>query len=62
MNYRFKPNDFVWLKLNQGPLRIMVLERVEGKLFYRLDWESCGFNRILNTVSISEGALYEQGN
>jgi len=59
MNYKFKPNDFVLLKLNQGLLKIMILERVEGKLFYRLDWGSCGFNKILNTVSICEGALHE---
>jgi hypothetical protein len=58
MNYKFKPDELVLLKLNQRILRIRILERVEGRLFYRLDWGSCGFNKVLNTVAISEGALH----
>jgi|688.fasta_scaffold1017779_3 hypothetical protein len=59
--HKFKPDDIVMLKLKErGPMEIRILERVEGKPFYRLDWGSCGFNKILNTVAISESALNGQ--
>jgi hypothetical protein len=59
--HKFKPNDIVMLKLKErGPMEIRILEQIEGKPFYRLDWGSCGFNKILNTVAVSESALNEQ--
>jgi hypothetical protein len=59
--HKFKPDEIVMLKLKErDPMGIRILERVEGKPFYRLDWESCGFNKILNTVAISESALNGQ--
>jgi hypothetical protein len=59
--HKFKPNDLVLLKLkDRGPMEIRILERVAGRPFYKLDWGSCGFNKILNTVAVSEEALDEQ--
>ena len=59
--HKFSPNDIVILKLKErGPMEIRILEQIEGKPFYRLDWGSCGFNKILNTVAVSESALNGQ--
>jgi hypothetical protein len=55
--HKFKPDDIVLLKLKDRPMKIRILERVEGRPFYKLDWGSCGFNKILNTVAVSEEAL-----
>lgn len=58
MTYKFNVGDFVWLRLkSREQFRIKVLERTNGR--YRLDWGSCGFNPILNTVRIAESAMHE---
>lgn len=57
---KFRKNDVVWVKLRtRPPFQIKVLEKVEGRPFYRLDWGSCGFDPLMNSVKISERALYE---
>jgi hypothetical protein len=58
--HKFKKGDFVVMRLSsRGPMRMRVLELVRKKndLFYKLDWGSCGFDSILNTVSIAEKAV-----
>jgi hypothetical protein len=58
--HKFKKGDFVVIRLSsQGPVRMRVLELVRKKdaPFYKLDWGSCGFNSILNTISIAEKAV-----
>ena len=58
MKHKFEPNQLVWVNMRERmPFQIMVLEQIPDRLFYKLDWGSCGFNCILNTVSISESAL-----
>jgi hypothetical protein len=41
----------------RDPFQIRVIEQVPDRPFYKLDWGSCGFNSILNTVRITEQAL-----
>lgn len=47
----------VWLKIGDRPaMNIRIVKRLEGDR-YRLDWGQCGFNSILNTVSIPAKSL-----
>jgi hypothetical protein len=58
--HKFKKDDLVVMILSsRGPIRMRVLELVRKKdaPFYKLDWGSCGFDSILNTVSIAEKAV-----
>jgi hypothetical protein len=56
-NHKFSVDELVVLKVGQRTIKTKILEKIEGKLFYKVDWESCGYNKILNTVSISETAI-----
>ena len=56
-NHKFSVNELVILRIVQRTIKTKILEKIEGKLFYKVDWESCGYNKILNTVSISETAI-----
>ena len=58
VGHRFEVGEFVWVKIGGRPqFRTRVLERAEGRLFYRIDWVSGGFNSLLNTVAVCESAL-----
>ena len=57
MNHKFYVNELVVLKIGKRTFETKILEKIEGKLFYKVDWESCGYDKILNTVSISETAI-----
>lgn len=37
--------------------RTRIIDRVDGRSFYRIDWVPGGFNPVLNTVAVCEGAL-----
>jgi hypothetical protein len=56
-NHKFSIDELVVLKVGQRTIKTKILEKIEGKLFYKVDWESCGYNKILNAVSISETAI-----
>lgn len=48
----YEENSVVVIKIGERPpMNIKVLKRLEGNL-YLLDWGSCGFNSLLNTVRI----------
>jgi hypothetical protein len=60
MNHKFSVNELVVLKIGERTVETKILEKIkkaEGKLFYKVDWEICGYNKILNTVAISETAI-----
>lgn len=57
MNHKFSVNELVILKIGERTVKTKILEKIEGKLFYKVDWESCGYNKVLNTVAISETAI-----
>ncbi len=57
MNHKFSTNELVVLKIGKRTIETKILEKIEGKLFYKVDWESCGYDKILNTVAISETAI-----
>jgi hypothetical protein len=49
--------DFVWLKIGERPpIKMMIVECLGDDLYF-LDWGSCGFNAILNTVRIPGKSL-----
>jgi hypothetical protein len=53
MGTKFKAGDLVWMRIGERPpVRIRVLGVADNGL-YLLDWSSCGFNALLNTVRIS---------
>lgn len=57
MGVKHNKGDFVWLKIGRRPpLKIMILDTA-GCGMYFLDWGSCGFNPLLNTVRISGNSL-----
>ena len=60
MTHKFSVNDLVLLKVGERTLKTRILEKIEGKPFYKVDWECCGYNKILNTVSVSESAIEKQ--
>lgn len=57
--HKFEINEFVHLRIGNRLLKTIILEKVNEKegLFYKLNWEICGYNKILNTVHISEKAI-----
>jgi hypothetical protein len=58
MNHKFNVGETVKLvSIKSRDVYIKVIEKIEGKPHYKLDWGSCGFNSILNTVSIAESAM-----
>jgi hypothetical protein len=57
MNHKFSINELVVLKIGKRTMETKILEKIEGKLFYKVDWESCGYDKVLNTVAISETAI-----
>lgn len=57
MTDKFSINDLVVLKIGERTIKTKILEKIEGKPFYKVDWECHGYNKILNTVSISENAI-----
>lgn len=57
MTDKFSINDLVVLKIGERTIKTKILEKIEGKPFYKVDWECCGYDKILNTVSISENAI-----
>lgn len=57
MGIKHNKGDFVWLKIGiRPPMKIMVINALNDD-FYLLDWGSCGFNAILNTVKICGKSL-----
>lgn len=57
MGVKHSKGDFVWLKIgSRPPMRIMIIETLNDD-FYLLDWGSCGFNSLLNTVRIPGKSL-----
>jgi hypothetical protein len=61
MGKKHRVGDFVWLRIgSRPPMKIMVVERLKDD-FYLLDWGSCGFNALLNTVKISGKSLMLEG-
>jgi hypothetical protein len=34
-----------------------VIEKIEGRPYYRVDWGGSGFNSVLNAVGIAESAM-----
>jgi hypothetical protein len=57
MNHKFSVNELVILKIGQRTVETKILEKIEDKLFYKVDWERCGYDKVLNTVAISETAI-----
>jgi len=57
MNHKFSVNELVILKIGQRTVETKILEKIEDKLFYKVDWEICGYDKVLNTVAISETAI-----
>jgi len=59
MSHKFEVGETVLLVAlkERGPMEIKIIEKIEGKPFYKLDWGGCGFNSILNTVGIAESAM-----
>jgi hypothetical protein len=57
MGTKHRVGDFVWLRIGERPpMKIMIVECLKDD-FYFLDWGSCGFNAILNTVKIPGKSL-----
>jgi hypothetical protein len=60
MGVKRSVGDIVWLKIgDRPPMKTRVLECLAGDL-YLLDWGSCGFNAILNTVRIPGKSLHSE--
>lgn len=57
--HKFEINEFVHLRVGSRILKTIILEKLAEKegLFYKLNWEICGYNKILNTVRISEKSI-----
>ena len=55
--HKFKKGQIVLVKMDKRELKTKIIGLVEDRLFYFIDWENCGYNKILNTVKISEKAL-----
>jgi hypothetical protein len=61
MGAKHSAGDFVWLKIGgRPPIKMMIVECLEGDMYF-LDWGSCGFNAILNTVRIPGKSLMLEG-
>ena len=57
MGKNHRAGDFVWIKIGERPpMEIRVIERTKDDR-YLLDWGSCGFNSLLNTVRIPSSSL-----
>lgn len=57
-SHKFKEGQTVLLKTKERELEIKIIGAVEDRPFYFLDWESCGFSKMLNEVKVIERALY----
>jgi len=57
--HKFEINEFVHLRIGNRLLKTIILEKVSQKegLFYKLNWEICGYNKVLNTVCICEKSI-----
>lgn len=57
--HKFNINDVVILRIGERLLNTKILEKVckDDKPFYKVDWECCGYNKILNTVSVCENSI-----
>lgn len=56
-DHKFSVNELVVIKIGERIIETKILEKIENKLFYKVDWERCGYNKVLNTVAISETAI-----
>lgn len=53
----FEQGQMVWIRIGvRPPLNIRIVEVLDDG-FYRLDWGSCGFNALLNTVRIPASSI-----
>ena len=57
MNHKFNVGETVKLVIKSRDVYINVIEKIDGRTQYKLDWGGCGFNSILNTVGIAESAM-----
>ena len=56
-SHKFQEGQVVLLKTKDREIQIKVIGVVKDHPFYFLDWESVGFNKLLNSVRIIERAL-----
>lgn len=58
MNHKFNVGETVRLAAIKGrEVYVKVIEKIEGRPYYKVDWGGSGFNSVLNTVGIAESAM-----
>jgi hypothetical protein len=57
--YKYRVGQVVTLKIGERPLlHLKVLERADRRgPHYKLDWGSCGYHELLNTIAVPERVL-----
>lgn len=61
--HRHEIGDLVWIRIgDREPFQTTILEKLtrNGRNLYRIEWSTAGFNKLLNSVAITEDALYER--